>query len=69
MSDVNREKFVRAMAEVDELEERVERLEEATGGDQQARRLELAQARKELADKMWELARITDACRKIHVRK
>ncbi len=70
MTDVSREKYVRIMAEVDELEDRVEELEAAVaagGGDD--RRKELDELRERLADRMWELARITDACKKIHVRR
>jgi hypothetical protein len=70
MTDVSREKYVRIMAEVDELEDRVEALEAAVasgGGDD--RRKELDELRERLAGRMWELARITDACKKIHVRR
>lgn len=70
MSDVSREKYVRIMAEIDELEDKVEELEAAVaaedGGD---RRKELDELRERLAERMWELARITDACKRIHVRK
>jgi len=70
MTDVSREKYVRIMAEIDELEDRVEELEAAVaaegGGD---RKQELDELRERLADRMWELARITDACKKIHVRR
>jgi hypothetical protein len=70
MTDVSREKYVRIMAEVDELEDRVDELEAAVaagGGDD--RRKELEELRERLAERMWELARITDACKKIHVRR
>ena len=70
MSDVSREKYVRIMAEIDELEDRVGELEAAlgaAGGDD--RRKELDELRERLAERMWELARITDACKKIHVRR
>jgi superfamily II RNA helicase len=70
MSDVSREKYVRIMAEIDELEDKMEELEAAVaaeGGDE--RRLELDELRERLAERMWELARITDACKKIHVRR
>lgn len=70
MADVTREKYVRIMAEITELEDRVEALEAAAAADGTAeRRAELDAAREELAARMWELARITDACKKIHVRK
>jgi hypothetical protein len=72
MTDVAREKFVRAMAEVDRLESLVEELESATWTgekDERQRAAELAEAREQLAEKMWELAKITDACQKIHVRR
>jgi uncharacterized membrane protein len=70
MTDVTREKYVRLMAEIDELEDRCEELEHvvAAGGGEE-RRNELAELRERLAERMWELARITDACKKIHVRK
>jgi hypothetical protein len=70
MSDVSREKYVRIMAEVDELEDGVAELEAAVaaeGGND--RRQELDELRERLAERMWELARITDACKKIHVRR
>jgi hypothetical protein len=72
VTDVAREKFVRAMAEIDRLESLVEELETATCAGEDAERqraIELAEAREQLAEKMWELAKITDACQKIHVRR
>ena len=71
MTDVARDKYVRLMTEIDDLEDRVEALEQAVadaGGDAEARK-ELDGLRERLADRMWELARITDACKKIHVRR
>ncbi len=70
MTDVSREKYVRIMTEIDELEDRTEELEDAiaTGGGQEKTK-ELDELRERLAERMWELARITDACKKIHVRK
>ncbi len=70
MVDVEREKYVRIMTEIDELEDKVEELEDAraTGGGQEKKK-ELDELRELLAERMWELARITDACKKIHVRK
>ncbi len=70
MVDVQREKYVRIMTEIDELEDKVEELEDAiaTGGGQEKKK-ELDELRELLAEHMWELARITDACKKIHVRK
>jgi len=70
MSDVSREKYIRIMAEIDELEDKMEELEAAVaaeGGDE--RRQELDELRERLAERMWELARITAACKKIHVRR
>ena len=70
MTDVTREKYVRLMAEIDELEDRCEALEKAVaagGGEEQ--RKELAELRERLAERMWELARVTDACKTIHVRR
>ena len=70
MTDVSREKYVRIMTEIDELEDKVEELEDAiaAGGGQEKKRV-LDELRERLAERMWELARITDACKKIHVRK
>ncbi|MBD3872472.1 MAG: hypothetical protein IFK91_06085 [Acidobacteria bacterium] len=70
MTDVSREKYVRIMAEINELEDRCEELEDAVaaGGGQETQR-ELDELRERFAERMWELARITDACKKIHVRK
>jgi hypothetical protein len=70
MTDVSREKYVRIMAEINELEDRCEELEDvvAAGGGQETQR-ELDELRERFAERMWELARITDACKKIHVRK
>lgn len=70
MSDVSREKYVRIMAEIDELEDKVEELEAAAAAeDGSDRRKELDELRERLAERMWELARITDSCKKIHVRR
>ena len=70
MTDVTREKYVRLMAEIDELEDRCEELENAVAaGGAEEQRIELAGLRERLAERMWELARITDACKKIHVRR
>ena len=70
MTDVAREKYVRIMTEIDELEDRVEKLENAiaAGGGTELRE-DLGELRERLAERMWELARISDACKKIHVRK
>ena len=70
MTDVSREKYVRIMAEISELEDKVEELEDAiaAGGGQENKR-DLDELRERLAERMWELARITDSCKKIHVRK
>jgi len=70
MTDVTREKYVRLMAEISELEDGVEAAETAVATDDSAdRRAELDALRERLAERMWELARITDACKKIHVRR
>jgi Mg2+ and Co2+ transporter CorA len=70
MTDVAREKYVRIMTEIDELEARVEKLEDAiaAGGGTELRE-DLGELRERLAERMWELARISDACKKIHVRR
>jgi hypothetical protein len=70
MTDVTREKYARLMAEIAELEDSVEELEAAVDADGELdRRAELDALRERLAERMWELARITDACKKIHVRR
>jgi cell division septum initiation protein DivIVA len=70
MTDVARDKYVRLMTEIDDLEDRVEELEKAIAGGGGAEvQKELDELRERLADRMWELARITDACKKIHVRR
>lgn len=70
MTDVARAKYVHIMTEIDELEDRVEKLENAiaAGGGTELRE-DLGELRERLAERMWELARISDACKKIHVRK
>lgn len=70
MTDVSRDKYVRIMTEIDELEDRTEELEDAIAAGGGARlREDLDKLRERLAERMWELARISDACKKIHVRK
>ncbi len=70
MTDVSREKYVRIMTEIDEIEDQTEELEDAiAAGGGQEKKKELDELRERLAERMWELARITDACKKIHVRK
>ena len=71
MTDVAREKFMRLMQEVDELEECVEELERkliACRGtqDEQVAQRELAARVERLEAKRTELARVSDGCRRPH---
>jgi hypothetical protein len=58
MTDVAREKYVRIMTEIDELEEAL-----AAGGGAE-KQSELDELRLKLTERMGELARITAACKK-----
>ena len=71
MPDVARDKFMRLMQEVDELEECVEELERkrtACRGtrDQEAVQRELDARLERLEEKRTELVRISDGCRRPH---
>jgi predicted nucleic acid-binding Zn-ribbon protein len=71
MTDVAREKFMRLMQEVDELEERVEELERklvACRGtqDEEAAQRELDARLERLEEKRTELVRVSDGCRRPH---
>jgi len=71
MPDVAREKFMRLMQEVDELEECVEELERkqiACRGtqDEEAVQRELDARLERLEEKRTELVRISDGCRRPH---
>jgi len=69
MTDVAREKYVRIMTEIDDLENRAEELEEAVAaGGGAEKQCELDELRLKLTERMGELARITAACKKIPVR-
>ena len=61
MADVEREKYVRIMDEIEELEDRVDELKKTGGGNDQSK-AELAELQNRLAERMKELARITDGC-------
>jgi phage shock protein A len=71
MTDVAREKFMRLMQEVDELEERVEELERkrttcrGTSAEEAAQR-ELDASLERLEEKRTELVRVSDGCRRPH---
>jgi hypothetical protein len=56
MADVERKKYARIMDEIEQIEDR---LEELTGSDPDG---ELERLQEKLADRMRELARITDGC-------
>jgi archaellum component FlaC len=72
--DVAREKFMRLMAEVEDLEERVEELQRefaVSGGSQDSRdgdaaRQELRELSEQLEEKRIELTRVSNACRRPH---
>jgi len=71
MPDVAREKFMRLMEEVDELEECVEELERkrtASRGtpDEAAVQQELDARLERLEEKRTELVRVSDGCRRPH---
>ena len=74
MTDVAREKFMRLMAEVDELEERVEELRRHLAasrgsqgsGDGDAAQQELNGLSERLEQKRTELIRVSNACRRPH---
>jgi DNA repair exonuclease SbcCD ATPase subunit len=71
MTDLAREKFMRLMQEVDELEECVEELERKLGAcrgtqDEEAARRELDARLERLEEKRTELARVSDGCRRPH---
>jgi archaellum component FlaC len=73
MTDPAREKYVRLMTEIEDLEERVEDLEkevEVVKGSPDAKvvKEELEDLRAGLATKRNELARISDGCGKPHPR-
>ena len=62
MKDVAREKYVKLMVEIENLEDCVSELESEMPVDT----AQLEKARAELADKKNELARISDGCGKPH---
>ncbi len=71
MTDVAREKFMRLMQEVDELEERVEELERKLAAcrgtqDEEAAQRELDARLERLEEKRTELVRVSDGCRRPH---
>jgi len=71
MTDVTRDKFMRLMEEVDELEECVEELQRkltACRGtqDEEAAQRELDARLERLEEKRTELVRVSDGCRRPH---
>lgn len=60
MTDLAREKYLRLMKEIEDLEEQIEDLEENKNSP------ELPALKEKLADKRSELARISDGCGKPH---
>lgn len=58
MADVERAKYVRIMEEIEQLEDRLEDLRKSAGDGGP----ELAEVQERLADRMKELARISDGC-------
>jgi len=61
MADIRRQKYVRIMDEIEELEDRLEELRRASPGAGDAGP-ELAEVQERLTERMRELARITDGC-------
>ena len=71
MPDVAREKFMRLMQEVDELEECVEELQQKLSDlrgtrDEEAAQRELDARLERLEEKRTELVRVSDGCRRPH---
>lgn len=71
MTDVAREKFMRLMQEVDELEECVEELQQKLSDlrgtrDEEAAQRELDARLERLEEKRTELVRVSDGCRRPH---
>ena len=71
MTDITREKYLRLMAQVDELEDRVTDLEAqlagpAKGDPETVLEQELKDAQEALALRRSELSRISDGCGKPH---
>jgi hypothetical protein len=71
MTDVARDKFMRLMQEVEDLEERVEELERERNAcrgtqDGEAVQRELDASRERLEEKRTELVRVSDGCRRPH---
>jgi hypothetical protein len=64
MSDVAREKYQRVIDEIDDLEEQIEALAAAHAPTGEVRALN-----QRLEERMYELARLTDGCQKIHVKR
>jgi hypothetical protein len=64
MSDVTRDKYERVITEIDDLEEQIEALSVARAPAEQLRALN-----ERLEERMYELARLTDGCQKIHVKR
>ena len=71
MPDVARDKFIRLMQEVEELEECVEELERKRAAcrgtqDEEAVQRELDARLERLEEKRTELVRVSDGCRRPH---
>lgn len=62
MTDIERAKYVNIMAEIEDLEEQVENFERANASGGRLARMEFEDLRDRLAERMRELARITDGC-------
>lgn len=70
MTDHERNRYVRIMTEVDELEDRIEEFENAiAAGGGQEKKKELEEFHERLAECMWELARINVSCKQDHTPK
>ncbi len=64
MTDVGHDKYQRVITEIDDLEEQIEALAAAHAPAEQLRSLN-----QRLEERMYELARLTDGCQKIHVKR
>jgi predicted nuclease with TOPRIM domain len=61
-TDVERDKYVRIMSEIEELEERLDDLRPSAARGEEGAKGELDDLQNRLAERMRELARITDGC-------
>jgi hypothetical protein len=58
MSDIARQKYIRLITEVEDLEDKIENMEKDNNSDQS----KILELKNKLAEKKTELARISDGC-------